>query len=364
MVVRNLLRQRVRTSLTVVGITLGIATVVALGSVTAGLKGTADEFLRAGGAQFVVAQEGASDLSFSRVDESELERVAAVPGVDLVRGVKLEILNVGSNPFFFLGGVDPSLLETQGIDLVDGRLPRADDEVVLGLDAATDLGVAPGDSVELGDRSLTVVGTYDSEVVWELGGGFATLATVQAIGDTSGVVTLAYVSVAEDADPAAVASAIEQAVPEVVTIADASEYGQVDQGFTLLDAANTAISVLAVLIGGIGVMNTMVMAIFERTREIGILRAVGWTRGRVLGMILLESLVLCLVAAVVGAAFGVAITLAVTMIPSVRGFLVPAYPPSVFVTALVVALVVGLVGAIYPAVRATRLTPMEALRYE
>jgi len=164
LVLKNLLRQRVRTLLTVVGITVGIATVVALGAVTAGMKGTADDFITAGGAQFIVAQKGAADLSFSRLDATVLPRVAAVTGVGAVSGVQLEILKVGSNPFFFLGGVEPSMLRSQGLDLTRGRLPRAGDEVVLGVDAAADLGAGVGSTVTLGRTPLTVVGVYDSQV--------------------------------------------------------------------------------------------------------------------------------------------------------------------------------------------------------
>ncbi|MFM7063618.1 MAG: ABC transporter permease, partial [Actinomycetes bacterium] len=360
LVLKNLLRQRVRTLLTVVGITVGIATVVALGAITAGMKGTADEFITAGEAQFIVAQKGAADLSFSRLDAAVLPAVAAVPGVAAVSGLQLEIMKVGSNPFFFLGGVEPSMLRSQGLSLARGRLPRGGDEVVLGTDAATDLGVDVGGSVTLGGTTLRVVGVYDTRVVWQRGGGFAPLDTVQQMVDRPGVVTLAYVTVAPGADPDAVAAAIRRKVPEVVTISGADEYGQVDQGFTLIDGASTAISVLAILIGGIGVMNTMVMAIFERTREIGVLRAVGWPAGRVLRMVMAESLVLCLVAAALGALVGVALVQLVVLVPSVRGLVVPGYPPSVFVRALVVAVAVGLLGAVYPAVRATRLTPMEA----
>lgn len=364
MVLKNLLRQRMRTVLTIVGIMVGITTVVALGAVTAGLKSTADGFVTAGGAQFIVAQQGAADLSFSRLDEAVLPEVAAVPGVAKVSGVQLEILRVGSNPFFFLGGVDPTVLRSQGLDLVRGRLPDKADEIVLGVDAARDLGVAPGGEVRLSDRTLEVVGVYDSDVVWQRGGGFAPLDTVQDIVDRPGVVTLAYVTVDRDASPEAVARAIEDRVDGVVTIADSSEYGQVDQGFTLVDAANTAISLLAVVIGGIGVMNTMVMAIYERTREIGVLRAIGWRRGRVLRMVLTESVLLCFFAGVLGAIGGVAVAWLVTRLPAVQEFIAPAYPPSVFLKALALALLVGVLGAVYPAVRATRLTPMEALRYE
>jgi putative ABC transport system permease protein len=177
-------------------------------------------------------------------------------------------------------------------------------------------------------------------------------------------VTAVFIEVRPGESPEAVAASIEEQSDRVATILDVGDYGEVDQGVQLLDAANVAISVLAVGIGAIGVMNTMVMSVFERTREIGILRAVGWSGRRILRMIIIESVFLCLIAAVVGAALGVLATRAILLIDIVSNFLEPQYDLNVFIRAFAIAIGVALVGAIYPAIRAVRLTPIEALRYE
>mgnify|MGYP000159075236 CR=1 FL=1 len=94
------------------------------------------------------------------------------------------------------------------------------------------------------------------------------------------------------------------------------------------------------------------------------MRAVGWSGRRILQLIVGEALLLCGVAAVVGAARGVLASRAVLLVGTIEAFLVPQYSAGVFVRALVVAVAVALAGAAYPAFRAVRLTPMEALRYE
>jgi len=366
LILKNLFRQRVRTTLTVLGIAIGITTVVALGVITAGFKAASGEFVQAGGADFMVAQKGASDLTFSAVSEDDREAIAARPDVERSSGFLLDVADVGGNPYFFVFGYDAAELAREPLEVVGGRLlePGATDEVVLGTEAAAELGKGVGDALELDGTRYEVVGVARSGDGWRDAGALAPLATVQANASKLNVVTGVHVTAAEGLDPREVAAAIEADLPELTAIVEVADYAEVDQGFKIMDAAELAISLLAVGIGAIGVMNTMIMSVFERTREIGVLRAVGWRGSRILRMVLLESLFLCLIAAALGVALGLLASRAVLLVPAVSTFLTPGYPPEVFVRALAVGVFVALVGAVYPAFRAVRLSPMEALRHE
>jgi putative ABC transport system permease protein len=364
LVLRNLFRQRLRTLLTVVGISVGITTVVALGAVTSGLKTTMGELVRGGGADFMVAQAGASDLTYSVVSERDVAALEARPDVARATGMLLEVADVGSNPYFLIFGYDRAGLAAERLALVSGRLVRAPDEVLLGVDAAEALAARVGGRVALERRSFRIVGVYRTGDRLRDSGAIALLATVQQLATRSDVVTAAFVTVERGRDASAVAAAIERDYPHLAAIESIDDYAEVDQGVQILDALTLAISLLAVGIGAIGVMNTMIMSVYERTREFGILRAVGWRGSRILRLITVESLFLCVLASAIGIVLGIAASRAVLLVPAVSAFLEPTYPPAIFLRALGVGVAVALVGAIYPAVRAIRLSPMEALRHE
>jgi putative ABC transport system permease protein len=121
---------------------------------------------------------------------------------------------------------------------------------------------------------------------------------------------------------------------------------------------------MAIFLGALSMLNTMLMSVLERTREIGVLRALGWRRRQVVGMILKEALVLGLVGGALGILLGIGLILALQQIPMVGGMLEPRYDIILLARAVAIGLAAGAVGGLYPSWRATRMRPVEALRYE
>jgi putative ABC transport system permease protein len=366
LVFRNLFRQRMRTLLTVVGIAVGITIVVALGTITGGLRQTVGGWLELSGSDFIVGRKGSADFSFSTVSDEEWKAVAAMDGVERATGALIRVTRHGSNPYFILVGVRAEELAKAPPELVSGRLPRpgASHEVILGSRAAASEDAGPGSTVTIDEEPFRVVGVYQGEDVMTDSGAYAPLGTVREIARSPGIVTAVWVAAEARTDAAVLASEIEERFPTLVTISGVEDFGKVDQGIAIMDALNLAVTVLAVGLGAIAVMNTMIMAVFERTREFGVLRAVGWRGSRVMRLVVTEAVFLCLVAALVGTVCGVLATKGVMQIEEVQGLLEPKYTVDVFVRAVLIAAGVGLVGALYPAYRAVRLSPMEALRHE
>jgi putative ABC transport system permease protein len=160
-----------------------------------------------------------------------------------------------------------------------------------------------------------------------------------------------------------VRAAIERRFPEV-RASLSSEFAQSSNDTKTSQAMMNGIGFLALLVGGIVVANTMLMSIYERAREIGTLRALGWRKQQILGQIISESLLLCTIAAIFGSLMGVVFMTLLAQVPIVASMISPDWSVGTFVQALVLTLIVGLIAGAYPAWRASRLQPVEALRYE
>ena len=151
------------------------------------------------------------------------------------------------------------------------------------------------------------------------------LTDLQAWHTEPGVYTLAFVRVRPNVSIPALRKRIEDANPRLATARSESDYGRVDRNLVLITAANVGGSILALFIGATGVMNTSLLSFYERLREFGLLRAVGWTRRRVFRLVLGEALIVSLIGAAVGIGIGLAAVQALTHVHALVGVFRPTY---------------------------------------
>jgi len=350
-----------------VAVAVGVAAGITIGIVTSSLRETAVQILQVGRADFSITQRGVTDVLNSVMDEGDLASIAADPDVLSAVGVLVALEDLGAdNPMFLEIGVPPDALEEFGVRIIAGRAyaPDADTEVMLGYRAARNLGKQVGDTVRLGNDEYTVVGLYATDQEFGDSASMLPLVHLQAGERKPGDVTIAFVRVRSGTDIDALRSRIEEQHPQLVTVRTANEFGRADRNLQLLSAADDGATVLALAIGVIVVANTMLLTCFERTREFGVLRAIGWSRRRVMALVVGETLIVSLLGAAVGVGLSALAIQVVERLTSLRGVLHPEYHPSVFTRALATATGIGLLGALYPALRAAFLVPLEALRRE
>jgi putative ABC transport system permease protein len=367
LIARNVLTRKVRSILTGAAVAIAIMTVVALGVLTHSLRRTAVSVLQTGTADFTVAQKNVSDVLYSALDEEDVTRIQQTPGVQSAVGVLVAAVQLDSDhPFFLELGIQPDQLTTFGVGVVAGQPYSADatDEVMLGYRAARDLNKSVGDTIVIDNTQFRVVGIFSTGQVFGDEASMLPLTNLQTLERKPGAVTLAFVKVQSGADVDSVRARIEHDNAQLATVRTASEFGRVDRNLRLISAANVGISILALVIGAIGVMNTTAMSVFERTREFGVLRAVGWTRARVISLVMGEAVVISFMGACFGIALGFIAIRLIQRVPDLVGVFQPDYPAGIFGRALGIAMGMALFGALYPAIRAALLSPLEALRNE
>ncbi len=367
-VVKNLIRRPIRSALTVVGLSVAICAVVALVGIAEGFKRSFLELYQQRGVDLVVLRAGASDYLTSTLDQSLEDRIQRVPGVKSVTGGQLDFVSFEDHDLFLVNvnGWEPGCFLFDELRILEGRKLHAGDRkaVMLGTVLAKNLGKHAGDRLELyGQPDFEIVGVFESFHLYENSGIVMPLAELQRAKDQKGRVTgfTVIVEGGPQRDVEAVQRAI-QAIDRGLLVLTTEDYASSTMQFRAAEGMAWLTSAVALIVGAIGMLNTMAMSVFERTGELGLLRAVGWRKSRVVRMILAEAEMLSLSAAVLGTLAARVLTRFLANVGPTRGLIEGRFDPDVIARGFLVAVLLGLVGALYPAMRAARLAPTEALR--
>ena len=361
--VRNLLRRPARTMMTVLGLGLGVGFMIALSGIVEGTKIMLTSLLSAGQADIIVEQANASDATFSVIDERTVSQLRLDPAVKSVSSLIFGTTTVPGLPFFIVYGLDPREDYAAHYAVQAGRPIQRPGEMILGRMAANSLKKGLGDDLRFSGSSFEIVGIFETGAAFEDAGAVIPLREAQRIFGKPRQVSFVGITLHDGSQAAAVARGMEQRYPDIMA-SPTADLTERMQDFATTTAAMNAMMALMLLVGGIVMLNVMMMSVFERTQEIGVLRALGWGRRRILGTVLGESLALCLVSSLAGAGIGVIINWLIGFSPDYGSFLAPSYSPATFALVAAMALTLGVAGGLLPALRAVRLSPLEALRYE
>ena len=380
-ILRNLWRRKGRTFLTVFGIVVGIFALTVLGGMTArmnqqvkGMKGfiagkisvapaAANEHMgmAVGGGKYL-------DLSVARAIEK-------VPGVEDASGmVMVQLKNSeGLSPPQMMVAYEPVPGMFKDIKVAKGRglLPGDSGKVVLGSTLATDLGARLGSTVNLKNKSFEVVGVMDTTMgvtdTWAFipyQDGLAVFLGQNPFIKSVDLVQSITVLPKPGTNIEALASTIGKTVPGIKTTSPAQAEKQISQMTTIFSAIILGIAFIALFVGGLSVINTMIMSVSERRREIGLKKAIGATTGTILGEYLSEALMIGLVAGACGMLLGLLAIAGLNRATASSNTVIFTVTATVILGPVIFATILAGLAGLFPALRAARLNPVDALKEE
>ena len=364
--IRNLYRQKIRNLLTLLGVAMGISVFVSSVSVSNGFKTQIQDIVKSYSIDITVQEKGAATPVISKIPVSEYRALQGLTGVKKVSALIMGSIRAPWNPYFLVAGISSIEPLSSKISILEGRFfTPGNREVILGAVAAKQLGYTVGNKIFLTDNemfSITGIFSIGSKIVD--GAAILDIQDAQHLFKRDNFINMAFLQLDQGSRPEKVVEQINRSFPRLTAIRSEEMVGQI-RLFETVELFVGVISAISLLTCCIVVMNTLFMAISERTKEIGILLAVGWSRLMIFRTILYEAMLLCFLGGILGNIIGLASLWFFGRSHVVGlGWIPSSIPPIIVIESIGLAVFLGIVSSFYPAIHASRLLPAVALRYE
>lgn len=379
--VQNLLRHRTRSLLTMLGIAAAVGVLFSVLSFNRGFEEGLAREMQATGLHFMVAPSGCAHEVAALVlhgavtprylDAGVIDQIRATDGVALATPILVaQLANPDRQRLDLIYGLEMGLVEEIKPDWqITGRVPTAPDELLLGYE------VAAHDDLELGaryrypgsDHTFTVTGIIGNTTSQDDAFVYMPIATAQELMDASGKATAIGAKVEQPERLGQIISNLEEAAPGIQIVTMGQALNSVANVAASAKSLSLAIALVALVIGAVGVMNSILMAVFERSQEIGMMRAIGASRWNIFQIIIKETTILTIsggLAGIVIAVFGSSLieNFVRRTMPYVPSGDMLHFDLGLAAACLGFALVVGLLAGLYPAWKASRINPIEAIK--
>lgn len=365
LIVTNLGRHRIRSIISVAGIAFSVAAMLAVVTILQGAIGMFSGIL-SDNSEVIVFERNVSDLFFSNVPAEAAREFGRWPMVAHADPVLFGVVSSAGHPIITCFGVTAEDARIQKTTWIAGdrrSFAQHADDVVLGERAAEFMGAAVNSTVRIGHSSFHVIGILKTANGFEDGGVFMPLGSAQSFFHKEGSSSVVTIKLRDKKDASAFRDMVKARFPDLIALEDA-EFTRSYSQFRILKATAWAVGGCGLVLGGLGVANTMIMSVFTRIREIAILRVNGFSRLQIGGLIFGESALVSMFGAVVGIVTGACALFALKTIPALDGYVDASLHPETMAAVVLLALMTGIMGALYPAAYAMRVRAVEALRFE
>jgi len=361
---RNIARAPRRSAATALALTMGLAVVSAVAVTATSLKESVAASVTAGNRSDLILRPAGAGGGISPSAAVALRDLDGIATVEELRYSSVRVDGVATS----LVGMDPNGRDSVvDLDIRDGHPAAKDGEIMVGVQQAEALGLTVGDPVtvtfpETGQTTMTVAATFAEDSL--IGSPYVISLTDFAPNVTSTLDVAILLTSVPGADPATIRAAVTAALVDYpnVTISDPVEMTEaaqvsVDQMLGLV----TALLLLAIIVAVLGIVNTLVLSVLERTRELGLMRAVGATQSQIRSMVRRESVLMAVLGAVTGIVLGMLSGIALSRALVDQGIHTLAIPSGTLTIYLLLAVLVGIVAAIGPARRAAKVDVLRAV---